>query len=96
LLLVVLQRLLAMAMVDSNLLARFVKGNLQVLVRNGVADKRALRRSNMSEEHLAEALRMGGLARADQARLVMFERGGKFSVVPRQNLRVASCPTAGS
>lgn len=85
LLLVSLHRLLAMATVHSNLLAHFIKGSPQVLVRDGVADSRALRRFGLSEEDLAEALRMGRLERADQARLVIFERGGKISVVPKQD-----------
>lgn len=80
---VVMHRLLAMATMRSNWLSGFVKGKADVLARDGVIDPNAMRRHDVSEEDLHEALRMQKIPGLDGAALVTFERGGKISVVPR-------------
>lgn len=59
-----------------------VKGNAQVLVRNGKADARAMRKSKISIDDLEENLRLNGNvalpAEVGEARL---ERNGQVSVV---------------
>lgn len=83
LLLVALHRLVAMATVHSNWLARFVKGKPVTLIRDGAIDRAALHRLNISEDDLLEGLRMECVEAPDHVRLATFERGGKISVVPK-------------
>lgn len=82
LLLVALHRSLAMATVHSNALAWLIKGKPAALVRNGVPDRAAMRRYNVSEDDLLEGLRMEQAERIEDVRLATIERGGKISVVP--------------
>ena len=87
LLLVALHRLLAMATVQSNLLARFIKGRPIELIRDGKVDRAALRSSDLSNDDLIEGLRMEQAERIEDVALATFERGGKISVVPRAKIR---------
>jgi len=89
LLLVVLHRLLAMATVHSNLLARFIKGRPVELVRDGKIDRAALHSNHLSEDDLIEGLRMEQTPRVEDVALATFERGGKISVVPKSKAREA-------
>jgi len=89
LLLVVLHRLLAMATVHSNLLARFIKGRPVALVRDGKIDRAALRSNHLSDDDLIEALRMEQTVLVEDVALATFERGGKISVVPKSKAREA-------
>ena len=82
-LLVVLHRVVAMATVRSNPLASFVKGKPVTLVRDGIADRRAMRRHMISDEDLLEGLRMEQAQRIEDVALATIERGGKISVVPK-------------
>ena len=87
LLLVALHRLLAMATVQSNLLARFIKGRPIELIRDGKVDRAALRSSDLSNDDLIEGLRMEQAERIEDVALATFERGGKISVVPKTKVR---------
>src|SRR5690349_3159817 len=57
-LIVLLHRLVAMATVRSNWLARFVKGRPITLVRDGIIDSKAMLHANISDDDLLEGLRM--------------------------------------
>lgn len=81
---VVMHRLMAMATMRSNFFARFIKGKPDVLARDGVIDQHAMLRHDVSEEDLAEALRLQNVENLADTRLVTFERGGKVSVIARQ------------
>ena len=83
LLVVALHRLVAMATVRSNPLAKFVKGKATTLVRSGRADPKAMMRYHISEEDLLEALRMEQVGEVTQVQLATIERGGRISVVPK-------------
>jgi uncharacterized membrane protein YcaP (DUF421 family) len=85
LVLVVLHRLVAMATIRSNWLARFVKGRSAILVRDGVADRRAMRTYHISDDDLNEGLRMEQVSQVEDVALATIERGGKISVVPRDS-----------
>jgi uncharacterized membrane protein YcaP (DUF421 family) len=80
---VVLHRLLAMATLRWNRLARWIKSDPVVLVRDGVADRQALARHAIGPADLAEGLRMERIERVEDARLATLEAGGKISVVPK-------------
>ena len=80
---VVLHRLLAMATLRWNVVARLFKGVPVVLVRDGVVDEDALRRHAISRADLAEGLRMEQAADAKDVSLATLEAGGTISVVPK-------------
>lgn len=82
-LLVVLHRLVAMATVHSNWLAKFVKGEPTVLVRDGVVDRSAMRLHQLSEDDLLEGLRMEQAGAIEDVALATVERGGKISVLKK-------------
>lgn len=84
LLLVVLHRLLALATLRWTWLSSLVKARAIPLIVDGRADPKAMRRANLSEEDLLEAIRMeqaGGIADVE---LATIEGGGKVSVVPKR------------
>ena len=81
LLLVVLHRLLAMATLRWNTLARWVKTAPVVLVEDGRIDPAALRRHGLSQQDLEEGLRMEQVEDCADVRLATLEAGGKISVV---------------
>jgi len=83
LLLVALHRLLAMATLRSNLLARIVKVAPTVLVRDGVIDRDAMRRHGISQADLEEGLRLEQVEDCQDVRLATLEGGGTISVVKR-------------
>jgi uncharacterized membrane protein YcaP (DUF421 family) len=83
LVLVVLHRLLAMATLRWNLLASIIKPRPTVLVRDGKADEKAMRRHGISHDDLLEGLRMEKIERVEDARLATLEGGGKISVSPK-------------
>jgi uncharacterized membrane protein YcaP (DUF421 family) len=78
---VVLHRLLALATLRWGWLAWAVKGSPVVLVRDGQVDRAALTRHGISEDDLAESLRMEGVDAPKGASLATLESGGKISVV---------------
>jgi len=79
----VLHRLLAMATLRWNLLARWIKCGPVVLVRDGVADEAAMARHEISDADLAEGLRIEQIDKIGDVRLATLEGGGKISVVPK-------------
>jgi uncharacterized membrane protein YcaP (DUF421 family) len=84
LLLVLLHRLVAWASLRSHVVSLIAKGRDRVLVRDGRIDRAALRDVMMTEDDLAENLRLNGnvteIAEVKEARL---ERNGTVSVVKR-------------
>jgi uncharacterized membrane protein YcaP (DUF421 family) len=84
LVLVVLHRLLAMATLRWSPLARWIKYEPAVLVRQGQADDAALRRHGISQDNLMEGLRMEQIDTVADVRLATLEGGGKISVVPEK------------
>jgi uncharacterized membrane protein YcaP (DUF421 family) len=83
--LVVLHRLLALASLRWGALARWLKSNPVVLVRDGVEDVDAMHRHGISRSDLLEGLRMEQAEQVDAVRLATLEGGGKISVVPRRS-----------
>jgi uncharacterized membrane protein YcaP (DUF421 family) len=62
-----------------------VKGHARVLVKDGVVDRRELRRNLLSEHDLIEMLRLRGrIGDPKDARLAILERNGEISGLPRQ------------
>jgi len=81
LVLVVLHRVIAVASLRFGALSWLVKARPIRLVENGEIDRAALRRANLSEQDLQEALRMEQCDDIRQVKSAMAEGGGKISVV---------------
>ena len=62
-------------------LRRLVDPDIQVLIRDGHVDQRALRRCGMTSADLAEALRQHGQRSPDGVKLAVFEQRGSASVL---------------
>jgi uncharacterized membrane protein YcaP (DUF421 family) len=82
LLLALLHRMFALAMMRCDWLGRVVKGPAIRVIVDGRIDPAALRRANLSEADLLEAIRMEQVEDPADVRLAMVEAGGKVSVVP--------------
>jgi uncharacterized membrane protein YcaP (DUF421 family) len=85
LVLVLLHRILAMATLRWGALAWLVKARPVRLVRDGQIDAKALRRANLSDDDLHEAIRMEQFEDPADLRLAMLEGSGKVSVVPKRH-----------
>jgi uncharacterized membrane protein YcaP (DUF421 family) len=83
LLLVVLHRVLAMLTLRWNWLARAVKSQPTVLVRDGARDEATMRRHGIGEADLLEGLRLEQIEGVEEVRLATLEANGRISVVPR-------------
>lgn len=79
----VIYRLMPVAKMRFNWLALFVKGQTNVLERDGHVNQAMMRRHYVRPEDLAEALRMQGIDDVRMAKLVTFERGGKITAIPK-------------
>lgn len=81
--LVVLHRLLAYASLRWNWLAALVKSRPIRVITDGVVDARAMRRANLSDEDLHEAIRSEQVSDPAQVAVATLEGSGKLSVVPK-------------
>lgn len=68
---------------DSSFLSHLVKGKDTVLIRDGKVDRRALARSHMSDDDLAEDLRHAGIEEPKDVKSARLERSGKLSVIEK-------------
>ncbi|MGH6788335.1 MAG: DUF421 domain-containing protein [Pseudolabrys sp.] len=69
---------------SSTALSFFVKGHDTVLIRNGKVDRKALKKSHMSSDDLAEDLRQQGVEDPGEVKEARLERSGKVSVIKRK------------
>jgi uncharacterized membrane protein YcaP (DUF421 family) len=84
LLLVVLHRLFAMLTLRWNWLAKVMKAEPVVLVRDGAADRDAMLHHGIGEVDLLEGLRLEQAERLEDVRLATLENSGRISVVRRK------------
>lgn len=82
LLLVVLHRLFVMLTIRWTWLARLLKGQPVVLVRDGARDRRAMLFHGVGEADLLEGLRLEQVEQVSQVRRATLEDNGRISVVP--------------
>jgi len=83
LLLVVLHRVLIMATIRWSWLAKLMKAEPTVLVRDGVEDRKAMLRHGVGETDLLEGLRLEQVETSADVRLATLENSGKISVIRR-------------
>jgi uncharacterized membrane protein YcaP (DUF421 family) len=84
LLLVVLHRLFAWLTVRWPWLAKLMKAEPVVLVRDGTEDREAMRRHGIGDMDLLEGLRLQRVDTPKDARLAMLENNGQISVIPKR------------
>jgi uncharacterized membrane protein YcaP (DUF421 family) len=82
--LVVLHRLLSYATLKKSVFSRLLKSEPVVIVRDGVADEKAMARHGISEDDLSESLRLKEAETVAEVHLATLERSGKMSVIPRK------------
>jgi uncharacterized membrane protein YcaP (DUF421 family) len=82
--LVVLHRLLSYATLRKSLFSRLLKSEPVVIVRDGVADEKAMARHGISQDDLLESLRLKEAETVAEVHLATLERSGKMSVIPRK------------
>jgi len=86
LVLVILHRLLALATLRSNALAWLVKARPIQIVADGKVDRAAMRRANLSDQDLLEAIRMEQFPGPHEIHRATLEGSGKLSVVPKRHV----------
>jgi len=83
---VLLHRLLARLACCSHVVSCLLKGRAALVVKDGVADEREMRRNDITMDDLIENLRMNGNVRdVSEVKEAWFERGGKISVIRRDS-----------
>jgi uncharacterized membrane protein YcaP (DUF421 family) len=83
LVIVLLHRALAAVVLRAHWLGLLVKGRPIVVIEDGEVRRDAARRMSMTQGDLDEAIRMHGVASADQVVLGTLERNGVVTIVPR-------------
>jgi uncharacterized membrane protein YcaP (DUF421 family) len=63
-----------------------VVGKPFVVIENGAVKDEPLERALLTEDELAELLRLGGVARLDDVALAVMETAGKLSILRRQDV----------
>jgi len=81
LVLVVLHRVLAMATLHWNVIAKLLKGSPVPLVRDGAIDHDAMDRHGIGMADLEEGLRLEQVRRCEEVELATLESSGKISVI---------------
>jgi uncharacterized membrane protein YcaP (DUF421 family) len=84
LLLVALHRLFVMLTIRWNWLAKVMKSEPVVLIRDGVRDRKAMLHHGIGEVDLLEGLRLEQAERPEDVHLAMLENSGRISVVRRK------------
>lgn len=84
LVLVVLHRLFARLTVRWSWLAKLMKAEPVVLVRDGAEDRKAMQRHGIGDADLLEGLRLQKVDTPRDVRLAMLENSGQISVVPKR------------
>ena len=82
--LVFLHRLLALAAFHSHAFGKLIKGNDELLIKDGHVMEDKLRRNNITDRDLMEELRLNGaITGPEQVREARYERSGEISVVKK-------------
>jgi uncharacterized membrane protein YcaP (DUF421 family) len=80
-LMALLHRILAMATFYSGFLGKLIKGEENLLVENGSMKIAEMKKTNISEKDLMEALRNQGVENLKDVKKAFLERSGKISVI---------------
>ena len=86
LVLVIIHRLLALGSMRWRWLAWLVKARPIRIITDGKVDAHAMRRANLCEADLHEAMRLEQCDSPDKVAIATLEGGGKLSVVPKRRL----------
>lgn len=80
--LVLLQFVVAYLSMRSSTVARLVKSEPTLIVRNGQLLRDAMRRERVAETEVEQAARLNGATRIEEIEAMILESDGSFSVVP--------------
>jgi uncharacterized membrane protein YcaP (DUF421 family) len=80
-----LHRLLAIVSFYSDFIGGIIKGTPNLLIKNGVMEHAEMKKTNISENDLMEALHVEGVDEIRNVKLAYLERSGKISVVADKN-----------
>jgi len=84
LVLVLLHRFLAfLSYSTSGLFGNFIKGTSTMLIKNGKLLEDEIKRLNLTENDLKEAMRQGGVTSIDQIEYACLERSGEISIIKK-------------
>ncbi len=68
---------------DSKALGTITKGHDTLIIKNGVVDRKGMRKTHMSDDDLAEDLRQQGVKDPSEVEEARLERSGKLSVIKK-------------
>ncbi|HET7850566.1 MAG TPA: YetF domain-containing protein [Pseudolabrys sp.] len=68
---------------NSKTLGAITKGHDTLIIRNGVVDRKGMRKTHMSDDDLAEDLRQQGVKHPGEVEEARLERSGKLSVIKK-------------
>jgi len=82
LVIVLLHRALATLVYFVPGLAKLVEGEPSTVIREGVVERRMMRRTRLTDQDLQEAMRLKGIGRLDEVKGASLELDGSISIVP--------------
>ncbi|HWD19372.1 MAG TPA: YetF domain-containing protein [Verrucomicrobiae bacterium] len=83
--LIALHRLIGVISARSHSFGNFVKGNANMVIKDGIVLRETLQKHDLSDHDLAEDLRLNGNVESpEQVKLAFFERNGQISVVKKK------------
>jgi uncharacterized membrane protein YcaP (DUF421 family) len=74
-------RFLAMITFRNDFIGRIIKGNTDLLVENGIKNIRNMKKTNVCDKDLMEALREHGIDDISKVKKAFLERSGRVSVI---------------
>lgn len=76
-----LHRILAMLTFYNDIAGKIIKGTPDLLIENGIMRPAEMKKTNISENDLLEALHLEGIDEIKKVKRAYLERSGKISVV---------------
>ncbi|MFL5729975.1 MAG: DUF421 domain-containing protein [Cytophagaceae bacterium] len=76
-----MHRVLAIVSFHSAFIGKIIKGEENLLVENGILNKTEMKRTNLSENDIHEAMRLQGMDDIKKIKKAFLERSGKISIV---------------
>lgn len=82
--LVLLELLVSVLAIKSEIFRTLITGRPTIIVRNGKIEQRLLRRLRLSLDDLLEQLRLSGYSSISEVDTVLLETNGQISVIPKE------------
>ena len=85
--LAILEILTSALILQSPIIKKLLSSKPSVLVRHGIMDKKALRKSRISIEDLLSQIRQNGIFELEEVDYAILEENGKMSIIPKAKNR---------